>query len=250
MDNMPLRHHFEFRETIATIVADRPEDIDAACSGLAQARQEVERYISFDPFFQSSFEPLPVCTDNEMISRMAQAAERATVGPMAAVAGAVADFALGQVIGQGAEFCIIDNGGDIALITDRDILIGLYAGDSPFSGKYAFRIAPTKGRYGICTSSATVGHSISLGIADSVTVFGPDPILADAMATAICNEVTLDDHSCLERIGPDIDGIFAVIGDTSIAWGSVPPLVRASVQEELITVGGLPLKRISKTCAD
>lgn len=181
---------------------------------------------------------------------MAEAAERAAVGPMAAVAGAVADFALSQVIEQGAEFCIIDNGGDIALITDRDILVGLYAGTSPFSGKYAFRIAASRGRYGICTSSATVGHSISLGIADSVTVFGPDPILADAMATAICNELTLDDHSFLERIGPGIDGVFAVIGDTSISWGSVPPLVRASVQEQLITIGGLPLKRISKPSAD
>ncbi len=237
---MPIRHHFERNETIATIIADREEEISIACLGLESARHAIEQYILIDPFFKTSFEPLPVMSDSQIIIRMARAAYSANVGPMAAVAGAVANFALNDVRKIGSKFCIIDNGGDIAMITDREVRIGLYAGDSVFSGKYAFLIGPTHEIYGICTSSATVGHSISLGIADSVTVFSPDPILADAVATAVCNALTIEDTSCLNHVDSDIDGIFAVFGEKSIVWGKVPPLVSARVDEGLITAGGLP----------
>ncbi|HWQ68269.1 MAG TPA: UPF0280 family protein [Methanospirillum sp.] len=240
---MPIRHHFEHRETIATILADREEDIRVICQGLVQARHEVERYILTDPFFRTSFDPVQVKTDSRIITHMAEAAEAANVGPMAAVAGAVAYYALRQVVDNGCQFCIIDNGGDIALMVDRTVRIGLFAGDSPLSGKYAFLIGPTRGAYGICTSSATVGHSMSLGIADSVTVFGPDPVLADAVATAVCNELTPDDYSSLDRICPGIDGIFAVFGDKSVIWGNIPPIVPAKVEESLITAGIFPSYR-------
>ncbi len=93
--------------------------------------------------------------------------------------------------------------------------------------------------YGICTSSATVGHSFSFGTADSVTVFSPDPILADATATAICNALTITDQSCLEQINPIIEGIFAVFGEQSIILVDIPTIVRAESREELITAGGL-----------
>nr|WP_319540167.1 UPF0280 family protein [uncultured Methanospirillum sp.] len=236
---MSVRYHFELHETIATIVADRDEDIRIACQGLADARHEVERYILVDPFFRTSFDPLAVTTTSPIINRMADAAEKAGVGPMAAVAGAVATFALQDVITQGCKFCLIDNGGDIALVTDREVTIGLFAGESPLSGKYAFLVRPTSGIYGICTSSATVGPSISLGVADSVTVFSPDPILADAVATAVCNELTPEDHRCLERLPVGIDGVFAVFGDKSVIWGEIPKIILATVDESLITAGGI-----------
>ncbi len=236
---MLLRHHFELHETIATIVADSEEEIGVACQGLTRARHEIERYILTDPFFRTTFDPISVTSDSLIINRMAEAAKMAGVGPMAAVAGAVACFALQQVRDQGCKFCMIDNGGDIALITDREVTIGLYAGDSPLSGKYAFRISPKQGIYGICTSSATVGHSISLGTADSVTIFSPDPILADAVATAVCNKLKPEDHTCLEDVPEGIDGIFAVFGDQSIIWGDIPPIVPAIVDKALITAGGI-----------
>jgi len=237
---MPIRRHFELHETIATIIADREEDIRAATLGLKEARHAVERFILTDPFFKISFDPVLVQTSEPIITHMADAAEKAGVGPMATVAGAVAYFALCRVIDHGSRFCIIDNGGDIALIVDRPVRIGLHAGDSPLSGKYAFVIGPTRGIYGICTSSATVGHSMSLGIADSVTVFAQDPVLADAVATAVCNALTPEDQSCLERQCTGVDGIFAVFGEESIIWGDIPPIVPARVDEGLITAGGLP----------
>lgn len=236
---MPIRHHFELHETIATIIADTQEEIRAACEGMAEARHDIERYILSDPYFKTSFEPVPVTTDLAVIARMADAAYKAGVGPMAAVAGAVALTGVERASARGARFCIIDNGGDIAFIADREIRIGLYAGDSPLSGKYAFLMRPRGGIYGVCTSSATVGHSISLGVADSVTVFGKDPILADAVATQVCNTLTSSDHSRFEDLPEGIDGIFAVIGDQSIIWGDIPPVVPARVHESLITSGGI-----------
>lgn len=233
-----IRHHFELRETVATVLADTDDIITSACIGLQDARFEIERYILSDPFFRSSYEPVPVKNSPDFIKRMAIAAESAKVGPMAAVAGAVAFGGIRKAIQDGAGFCVVDNGGDIALITDRTIRIGLYAGSSPLSGRYAFLIQPGEEIYGICTSSATVGHSFSFGSADSVTVFSSDPILADAVATAVCNTLTLEDQSCLDQVDQKIDGIFAVFNDKSIIWGETPPLVPAVSKNDLITAGG------------
>ena len=234
---MPIRHHFELHETIATILADSEEDIRIICQGLVEARQEIERYILTDPFFRTSFDPIPVKTESRIINHMADSARAAGVGPMAAVAGAVAYYALCKVRDQESRFCVVDNGGDLALINDRLVRIGLYAGESPLSGKYAFLLGPSKGIYGVCTSSATVGHSISLGIADSVTVFGPDPVLDDAVATSVCNELTPDDHTCFDQRISGVDGIFAVFGEETVLWGEIPQIVPAHVDKGLITAG-------------
>lgn len=236
---MVIRHHFELRETIATILADDESIIHAASEGMRSARSELERYLIKDPFFGLSYEPVSIPEKPEIAKKMALAAKRAEVGPMAAVAGAVAAEGIAMARENGALFCVIDNGGDIAMISDRKIRIGLYAGESPLSGKYAFLIEPPDELYGICTSSATVGHSFSFGTADSVTVFAPDPVLADAVATSVCNTLTISDQSCLEDLDPDIDGIYAVFNDTSIVWGDIPPIVRAENREDLITAGGL-----------
>jgi ApbE superfamily uncharacterized protein (UPF0280 family) len=236
---MTLRHHFELRETIATILADDNQYIVAACEGIRQARFEIEKYIIRDPFFATSYEPIPIPVGPDIIRRMGDAAQNAGVGPMASVAGAVADAGVRAAKIAGSAYCVVDNGGDIALISDRSIRVGLYAGDSPLSGKYAFLIPPKDEIYGICTSSATVGHSFSFGSADSVTVFSQDPILADAVATSVCNSLSLSDQSPLEDVCEDIDGIYAVFGETSIVWGEIPQLVRAEKREDLITAGGL-----------
>ncbi len=236
---MTIRHHFELRETIATILADEELVIETACEGIRTARYELERYIIQDPFFNSSFEPLTITKGPDIIKNMAAAAWKAGVGPMAAVAGAIAHAGVSAAQKKGASFCIIDNGGDIAMITDRPVRVGLYAGNSPLSGKYAFFIPPKNEIYGICTSSATVGHSFSFGTADSVTVFSRDPLLADAVATAVCNVLTIADQSCLDRVDSHIDGIFAVFGEQSIIWGDIPQIIRAENREDLITAGGL-----------
>ncbi len=235
-----IRHHFELRETIATILCDRQGDVEAACRGLQSARGEVERCIARDPFFQATFEPYrPFCT-GRTVERMSRAAGMAGVGPMAAVAGAIAWAGLEEMVAAGATFGVVDNGGDIAFVNDRAIRIGLHAGQSPLSDRYAFLIPPDRCIRGVCTSSATVGHSISFGTADAVTVFAPDVAIADAYATAICNEIRPHDQSVLASLDPAVVlGVFVVMGDETVSWGEVPQLVPARVDPSRITAGYL-----------
>ena len=233
-----IRHHFELRETITTILADEQSHIDAAVEGIVRARQAVERCIAGDPFFGATFEPYTPESDEIVVLRMISAAKKAGVGPMAAVAGAIAWSGAEAMQETGASYGVIDNGGDIALFSDHELLIGVHAGSSPISDRVAFAVPPTSGVLGICTSSATVGPSISFGIADAVTVFSPDVALADAWATAICNEIRPDDTSVLLRINQEeVTGVFSVIGEWTGSYGILPPLVRAHVKAGLITAG-------------
>ncbi len=233
-----IREHFEFRQTITTILAGTPDEVTAAKSGMLAARQEVERQIASDPYFSATFEPYTPKNPAEIPASMARAATEAGVGPMAAVAGAIARAGVEAMVEAGAGFGLVDNGGDIALVSEREVTIGIYAGASPVSGRFAFRVPPQEEILGICTSSGTVGPSISFGIADAVTVISPDVVAADAWATAICNRITVDDISVLDDLrGTKISGVLAVIGDAVIRWGDLPPIVRAKVDERLITAG-------------
>jgi ApbE superfamily uncharacterized protein (UPF0280 family) len=138
----------------------------------------------------------------------------------------------------GAAFGVIDNGGDIALVCDRPVRVGVHAGTAALSNRIAFVVPPQDTILGICTSSATVGPSISFGIADSVTVFARDVALADVWATAICNQIRKDDHAVLDRINPaEVQGVFVIMGDATVRWGNLPPLVPAVVDEQLISAG-------------
>ncbi len=234
-----IREHFQFRETIATILADEPREIAAAKEGMLTARQEIERHIAGDPFFAATFEPYAPRTESRAIRRMADAAEQAGVGPMAAVAGTIAWAGVEAMQEAGAAFGVVDNGGDIALITDREIRVGVHAGDAPLSNRIAFVIRPQQEVLGICTSSATVGPSISFGIADAVTVFARNVSAADAWATALCNRITPDpaDGAYDGLEGSDVLGVLAIIGDCMRQWGQLPPFARAAVDERLITAG-------------
>lgn len=236
-----IREHFEFRQTVATILADEPGHIEVAKSGIIVARQEVERQIATDPYFFVALEPYSPVVKGGTVGRMVRAADEAGVGPMAAVAGAIAWAGVEAMVEAGAEFGLVDNGGDIALVSDREVKIGIFAGDSSLSGRAAFLLPPQGEILGICTSSATVGPSISFGIADAVTVFSPDVAVADAWATAICNRIKRDDTTIFDSLPTTkIQGVFALIDDAAIRWGDLPKIRRAKVDERLITAGKRP----------
>lgn len=233
-----IRAPFVFRETIATILADTPEHIEAAKSGMLAARQVLEAYIALDPFFVSTFDPYVPDSDEKVITRMADATRAAGVGPMAAVAGAIAWAGVEAMVDAGAVFGIIDNGGDIALISDRVVRVGVHAGEAVLSNRIAFVIPAQENILGICTSSATVGPSVSFGCADAVTIFSQDVALADAWATSVCNQIRPDDQTVLDRVNPDeVSGIFVIMGETVVKWGDLPPLASAVVDEQLISAG-------------
>jgi uncharacterized protein len=233
-----IRQPFHFRETFATILADDPAHVAAAKAGILSARQELEAYIARDPFFAATFDPYEPDSDELIITRMADATRKAGVGPMAAVAGAIAWAGIEAMQDAGAVFGVIDNGGDIALVADRPVRVGVHAGNAPLSDQIAFVVPPPDTILGICTSSATVGPSISFGVADAVTIFSKDIALADAWATAVCNQIRPDDRTILDRINPDeVDGVFAILGELTVRWGTLPPLVHAVVDEQLISAG-------------
>lgn len=155
---------------------------------LRRHRSELEEFISRQPLFKTSFRPYEVPEDApEIVKRMATAAERVGVGPMAAVAGAVAEMVGLDILLLSPEV-MVENGGDIFLRSSRERRIGIFAGESPLSGRLALVIGPTPPQgLGICTSSATVGPSYSAGRADAALVVAESAALADAAATALGN---------------------------------------------------------------
>jgi uncharacterized protein len=233
-----IREPFKFRETFAIILADDPAHVSAAKAGMMGARQVLEAYIARDPFFAATFDPYEPDSEEQVITRMADAACKAGVGPMAAVAGTIAWAGVEAMQDAGASFGVIDNGGDIALVADRPVRVGVHAGTADLSNRVAFVVPPQDFILGICTSSATVGPSISFGIADAVTIFARDVALSDAWATAVCNQIRPGDRSVLDRVDPsEVAGIFAIMGDVTVRWGELPPLVPAVVDEQLISAG-------------
>jgi uncharacterized protein len=155
---------------------------------LAEVRQDLEDYIQRDEEFLNSRVPYSTREDAPLIARrMAEAARRYDVGPMAAVAGAVAECVGEQLARQQV---VVENGGDIFIGGSVSPIYTLYAGeDSPFTGKLRFIAKANEKRMGVCTSSGTVGHSFSQGRADAVCVMSTDAARADAAATAYCNQV-------------------------------------------------------------
>ncbi|MDO8842660.1 UPF0280 family protein [Methanocalculus sp.] len=230
-----IREHFQFRQTITTILADRQVDIEAAKVGMLDARQAVESVIASDPFFLSTFDPYDPGYDHPVIRRMVDAAYEADVGPMAAVAGTIAWAGAESMKKAGADLGVVDNGGDIALFSDRDLRIGIYAGTG---SRNAFQLPPQEMIIGICTSSASIGPSISFGLADAVTVFSKDVSAADAWATALCNQLSPDDRSAFDSLmATHVIGVLALFGEVMISYGSVPEIIPAHVNPALITKG-------------
>ncbi|HML25625.1 MAG TPA: UPF0280 family protein, partial [Methanomethylovorans sp.] len=148
-----MKEHFQLKETIVTIVADKESYILMAKESIRQNRAVLERFIAFDPFFRSTLEPYD-CPENapEVVKRMIVAGNSMGIGPMSAVAGTIAAMAVGSMVDAGATFAIVDNGGDIALINDRPVIIGVYAGTSPVKD-LGFRVPVHDHITGICTSS-------------------------------------------------------------------------------------------------
>ena len=120
---------------------------------------------------------------------MAEAAEAAEVGPMAAVAGALADLAVDVMLRCGARLAVVENGGEVAAKTDRPIYVAILSANPSISGKMSFEITDVDCPIGIATSSSRFGHALSFGNADSVTVVADRASIADAAATSICNAV-------------------------------------------------------------
>lgn len=217
-----------------------------ACADIRATRRLLEDYIRCHPEFQTALTPLP--DDPEappLIRTMLQAALRAgAVGPMAAVAGAVAQSAAEAAQRHGATEVIVENGGDLYLATPHEVQVALFTGpEHPLADRLALRITPDEQPVAICSSSSRMGHSLSFGQCDLATVLSADAALADAAATRACNEVKTPDDlpAILERTAaiPGILGVLLVKDDRIGMQGPrLPELVknRDANTREKITV--------------
>jgi len=188
-------------------------------------RQLLESYIERHPAFLTSLEPLAVGEDApRIVTEMAEAASKVGVGPMAAVAGAIAE-SVGKELLESSTEVIVENGGDIYLKSLSDRLIGIYAGKSPLTGKVGLEVRGKDTPLGICTSSGTVGHSLSYGKAEAVIALSKSTALADAAATAIGNLIKSADDipRAIERAISlkGLNGIIIIKDDKIGFWGKV-----------------------------
>ena len=204
--------------------------LDAVRDEIVRQRELLEGYIAGHREFGESLVPVdakPGAPD--VARRMARAARAVGVGPMAAVAGTMAQLAAEAALREGAAEAIVENGGDLFAVCRRPLLVGLYAGRSPLGGRLALSIRPEQTPLAVCSSSGTMGHSLSLGRCDLATVVARDAALADAAATLAANLVTTPDDidAALARVAaiPGIGGVLLVKGGRVGMIGRLPELV-------------------------
>ncbi len=198
---------------------------ETAYQAVLRYRYQLETYIQDHPDFFHSLTPLP--WDDfapPLVKEMLRAAKAARVGPMAGVAGAMAEF-VGRDLLRGSPEIIVENGGDLFIRSARDLKVAIFAGPSRLSLRVGLRISEAAEGLGICTSSGTVGPSLSFGKADAACVLSSSAALADAAATAVGNAVkTPGDLAAGLETAQKIEGVIGVvliIGEKLGAWGKV-----------------------------
>jgi ApbE superfamily uncharacterized protein (UPF0280 family) len=202
------REAFTLQESQCHVIADKPKGIQVAKGSLKQNRQLLEAYFKTNPTFLHALEPVAVPTEPLVAKLMAEAAEKAAVGPMAAVAGVLADLAVGDMLSVGCEVAVVENGGEISAVSNELIDVAVAAGDEPLSKRFGFRL--TEFPIGVATSSGRFSHAFSFGDAEAATVFCKNAGLADAAATSVCNVVKGED--CRDAIQAGISKALSIEG--------------------------------------
>lgn len=188
-------------------------------------RTQLEDYIALHADFLSTLLPYPEDPfAPEIVREMISAGRAFGVGPMAAVAGTIAQF-VGSDLLEHSNEVIVENGGDIFVKTKRPVTVSVFAGSSELSNQLGLILHPEEMPAGICTSSATVGHSLSFGIADAVCILARSASIADAAATALGNRITDRGKLAMAteamRESRDIKGGVVIVGSTMTTWGEI-----------------------------
>jgi hypothetical protein len=220
-----------YRETdlwVAVDTAHYSGDIEQfTMDRIRSYRGVLKKHIDKYPEFATSLVPVPAPAGvHQMVTDMSEAVQKSGTGPMSAVAGAMAEYISRDILEEyNADEVIVENGGDIFMKLTSPAVISVYAGASPLSEKIALQIRPEETPLSVCCSSGTVGHSLSFGIADACTIACRSGALADAYATAFCNEVKNSDQ--VQRVTemalqkPDIMSVVIIAGDKVGIGGSL-----------------------------
>jgi ApbE superfamily uncharacterized protein (UPF0280 family) len=234
-DNL-FKRAFRFKESDCTIIADREDGIEIAISSIQRNRALLEEYVRENPIFLHSFEPVTVKDGPEVARLMVEASEMAGVGPMAAVAGVLADLAVKDMMAAGCRVAVVENGGEVYALSNQPIDIAFVAGDEPLSREMGFRLKQFP--LGVATSSGRFSHAFSFGDADAVTIFAVDAGLADAVATAVANLITGEDVTEVIKRGIEkalsingVSGVFILYRGIVGKAGQVPDLIKVNPQK-------------------
>jgi ApbE superfamily uncharacterized protein (UPF0280 family) len=190
-----------------------------------ESRHQIESYIHTHGDFLTALEPYPEDPyAPPLVKEMIECTREVGVGPMASVAGAIAEY-VGRHLLEKTNQVIVENGGDLFLKANRPVTVSVFAGTSPLSEKIGLVIPPRLMPLGVASSSGTVGHSLSLGKADVGCVVSPSAALADAAATALCNRIRgPKDLSRIEEWARNLEGIvgaLVILGDKLATWGQI-----------------------------
>jgi uncharacterized protein len=226
-----FKQAFTYKDSNCTLVADKQEGIKAAQESIKHHRTQLEEYLSAHPKFGWTLKPFPAPEKPLVAKLMAEAAQNANVGPMAAVAGVLADLAVKDMIAAYCEVAVVEDGGEISAVSDVPIDVAFAAGEEPLSRRFGFRLC--KFPVGVATSSGRFSHALSFGDAEAATVFCGNAGLADAAATAVGNVVKGEDPNAGIQFGIDVaksivgvEGVLIVYKGCVGTWGKIPQIIR------------------------
>ncbi len=217
--------HLVFKQSDIWLKTEGMPDRQQAEMYLKKAYQDIEGYIACDKGFLHALHPLKVSeTAPDIIRDMSRYSEEADVGPMAGVAGAIAEY-IGKRLSLRHRLVFCNNGGDIYYRSPMEELFFLAAPGSPLDNLIKICVPPAIEGKGLCTSSGTFGHSINMGRAYAVTILAKNACLADVLATAVSNRVR--SHLDLEKVlkwcteKKCIEGVVILVDDHLAAWGDI-----------------------------
>jgi ApbE superfamily uncharacterized protein (UPF0280 family) len=232
--NSLFRRAFRLKESNCTIISDREDTIKKAIGSIEHHRNQLEKYVQENPEFLYSLQPVPVKSGPKVARLMAEASLKADVGPMASVAGVLADLAIEAMVSAGSKVAVVENGGEVSATSNQPVDIALAAGNAPLSKEIGFRLKEFP--VGVATSSGLYSHALSFGEAEAVTVFAVDAGVADAVATAVANLILGDDIRGIIREGIDralciegVKGAFILYRGTVGKGGQVPELIKVNL---------------------
>lgn len=225
-----FKENFTYKDSVCQIISDTQVGIEAAKESIKHNYQTLEFYIRTHQKFFYTFDPIPAPDEPPVANLMALAAQKADVGPMAAVAGVIADLAVADMLKTGCKVAVVEDGGEISAVSDRSIDVALAAGNEALSKRFGFRLSEFP--IGVATSSGRYSHAFSFGDAEAATVFCKDAGLADAAATAVCNVVKGSAEEGIAagiKRGLSIDGVVGVLilyqGQVGTA-GKIPQIIK------------------------
>ena len=234
--NRLFKEPLRIKESSCTIISDKKFGFEIANSSIRKNRNDLEKYCKKDSSFLDALEPIPVTNAPLVVELMADYAKKAEVGPMASVAGVLADLAVLDMKSGGCEVAVVENGGEVSAFSNTPIDVGLSAGDTSLSNRFGFRL--TDFPVGVATSSARFSHALSFGEAEAVTIFCGNAGLADAVATAVCNEVKGKEYGDAIKLGikkaksiPDVLGVLIIYNELIGTWGNIPKIIKINSEK-------------------